>query len=140
MRTFARWQQALSRLRSGQYAADNVVDYLQNKEHKVLLFTDKRLIYININRQQLRWSFAISNLTAVSASGELIASTPPISKEISRQQYAVLFFPSLPLSVSLALAVRSALSMTCIRMHVHACMHVHLQTMRVCWYLISLLK
>jgi hypothetical protein len=70
VRNFARWQQLLSRFKDGQYSGDNVLDYLQNKESKVLIFTTRRLMYINLKRQQLRWSFSIRNLTAVSISGK----------------------------------------------------------------------
>eukprot|EP00884_Botryococcus_braunii_P017930 jgi/Botrbrau1/4820/Bobra.0325s0039.4 len=69
IRNFARWQQILSRLKEGQYSQDTVMDYLQNKENKVLVFTSRRLIYVNLKRQQLRWSFSIKNLMAVSISG-----------------------------------------------------------------------
>jgi hypothetical protein len=69
LRNVGRWQGVLGRLESGKFKHEDVVDYLQNKEHKALVFTQRRLLYINLKRQTLRWSFSFSNLAAVSTSG-----------------------------------------------------------------------
>ena len=66
------WKQSMmARLRKGRFAEDEILDYLQNKDNKALLFTNRHLIYINLKRQQVRWSFSLDNLTSVSTSGEL---------------------------------------------------------------------
>ena len=60
----------------GRYAADNVVDYLQNKDTKALVFTDKHLLYLNLKRQRLRWAFPVADLSTVTTHGQLPAPLP----------------------------------------------------------------
>lgn len=67
----ASWKQNLmARLRKGRFTSDELLDYLQNKDNKALLFTNKHLIYINLAKQRVRWSFSIEHLTSVTTSGE----------------------------------------------------------------------
>ena len=64
------WKQSMmARLRKGRFAADEIQDYLQNKDNKALIFTNRHLIYINLKRQQVRWSFSLDNLFSVTTSG-----------------------------------------------------------------------
>ena len=62
-------QSLMSRLGNGKFAGDTIQDYLQNKENKALIFTDKHLIYISVDRQEIRWSFSLINLVSVSTTG-----------------------------------------------------------------------
>ena len=59
----------MARLRKGRFAEDEILDYLQNKDTKALIFTNRHLIYISLERQEVRWSFSLDNLTSVSTSG-----------------------------------------------------------------------
>lgn len=59
----------LARLEKGRYAGDSVLDYLQNKDNKALILTDRRLIYIDLKRQSVRWAFSLVHLFSVSTSG-----------------------------------------------------------------------
>ena len=59
----------MARLRKGRFANDEILDYLQNKDDKALIFTNNHLIYISLKRQQVRWSFSLDNLSSVSTSG-----------------------------------------------------------------------
>lgn len=64
------WKQTMmARLRKGRFAEDEILDYLQNKDNKALLFTNRHLIYINLKHQKVRWSFSLDNMTSVSTSG-----------------------------------------------------------------------
>ena len=61
------WKQGMmTRLRKGQFANDEILDYLQNKDNKALIFTNRHLIYISLKRQTVRWSFSLDNLSSVS--------------------------------------------------------------------------
>ena len=60
----------MARLRKGRFANDEILDYLQNKDNKALVFTNHHLIYISIKRQEVRWSFSLDNLSSVSTSGK----------------------------------------------------------------------
>lgn len=65
------WKQGMmARLRKGRFAEDEILDYLQNKDTKALIFTNRHLIYISLKRQEVRWSFSLDNLTSVSTSGD----------------------------------------------------------------------
>lgn len=59
----------MARLRKGRFANDEILDYLQNKDDKALIFTNNHLIYISLKRQHVRWSFSLDNLSSVSTSG-----------------------------------------------------------------------
>lgn len=59
----------MARLRKGRFADDEILDYLQNKDNKALIFTNRHLIYISTKRQEVRWSFSLDNLSSVSTSG-----------------------------------------------------------------------
>lgn len=59
----------LARLEKGRYSGDSVLDYLQNKDNKALIFTDRHLIYIDLKRQSVRWAFSLVHLFSVSTSG-----------------------------------------------------------------------
>lgn len=65
----------MARLRKGRFANDEILDYLQNKDNKALIFTNRHLIYISLKRQQVRWSFSLDNLTSISTSGQHPALT-----------------------------------------------------------------
>ena len=65
----------MARLRKGRFAEDEILDYLQNKDNKALLFTNRHLIYINLKHQKVRWSFSLDNLTSVSTSGMISEPT-----------------------------------------------------------------
>lgn len=67
-------QSMMTRLRKGKFAEDEIQDYLQNKENKALIFTNKHLIYVSIERQEVRWSFSLENLSSVSTTGKALAS------------------------------------------------------------------
>ena len=73
-RNFAKWNNTLMRMRAARpshlAAAEVVVDVLQNKDNKALVFTDQRLVYINLQRQRARWSFSLEHLTHVTEHGE----------------------------------------------------------------------
>ena len=69
VRNFSRWKNSLLHLDSGRYANDTVVDYLQNKDTKALIFTDKHLVYINLKRHRLRWAFPVADLTSITTHG-----------------------------------------------------------------------
>lgn len=68
----------MARLRKGRFADDEILDYLQNKDNKALLFTNRHLIYINLKHSKVRWSFSIDNLTSVSTSGGQLSSRVPV--------------------------------------------------------------
>ena len=70
VRNFSRWTNTLSHLDRGRYAADTVLDYLQNKDNKALVFTDKHLVYLNLKRQRLRWAFPVAHLSSVTTHGQ----------------------------------------------------------------------
>ena len=76
VRNFGRWKNSLAHMDKGRYAADNVVDYLQNKDTKALVFTDKHLVYLNLKRQRLRWAFPVADLSTVTTHGQLPARLP----------------------------------------------------------------
>ena len=69
VRNFSRWKNSLAHLDGGRYANDTVVDYLQNKDTKALVFTDKHLVYINLKRHRLRWAFPVAHLSTVTTHG-----------------------------------------------------------------------
>ena len=69
VRNFSRWKSSLLHLDGGRYANDTVVDYLQNKDAKALVFTDKHLVYINLKRHRLRWAFPVADLTSITTHG-----------------------------------------------------------------------
>lgn len=71
VRNFSRWKNSLLHLDGGRYANDTVVDYLQNKDTKALVFTDKHLVYINLKRHRLRWAFPVADLTSVTTHGTM---------------------------------------------------------------------
>lgn len=103
----------MARLRKGRFANDEILDYLQNKDNKALIFTNRHLIYISLKRQQVRWSFSLDNLTSVSTSGKaenpFVKLPPPPSPYVYSTSCSLL--PSLLLSarpccvVGLCLAV-----------------------------------
>ncbi|KAK9808775.1 hypothetical protein WJX72_003363 [[Myrmecia] bisecta] len=72
VRNFSRWKNTVSRLEAGRYAGDNVLDYLQNKDNKVLIFTDRHLIYVNLKRQRVRWAFSLEHLSSFSTHGLVV--------------------------------------------------------------------
>ncbi|KAK3275586.1 hypothetical protein CYMTET_16293 [Cymbomonas tetramitiformis] len=62
------WNQALQRISKGEYKQDRVVDFLPNKANKMLLVTNKRLLYINVRKMRVRWAITfdrISNIDAI---------------------------------------------------------------------------
>jgi hypothetical protein len=69
----------LTRLEHGRYAADRVVDYLQNKPGKALLLTERHVIYVNLRRGACRWAFSLANLFSVSTQGkaQICSLCPP---------------------------------------------------------------
>ena len=67
---FTRWRATIARLQDGRYAAEAVLDFLQNKDNKAIVITTNHIIYINTHRQRIRWAFSIRNLTSVAASGK----------------------------------------------------------------------
>lgn len=69
MRNFSRWKNTLAHMDKGRYAADTVLDYLQNKDNKALVFTDKHLVYLNLKRQRLRWALPVADLSSVTTHG-----------------------------------------------------------------------
>ncbi|DBA93880.1 TPA: hypothetical protein ACH3X3_013925 [Trebouxia sp. C0006] len=69
VRNFSRWKNTLAHMDRGRYAGDTVLDYLQNKDTKALVFTDKHLVYLNLKRQRLRWAFAVADLSTVTTHG-----------------------------------------------------------------------
>ena len=71
VRNFSRWKNTLAHLDKGRYAADSVLDYLQNKDNKALVFTDKHLVYLNLKRQRLRWALPVANLSSITTHGQL---------------------------------------------------------------------
>ena len=71
VRNFSRWKNTLAHLDKGRYAADSVLDYLQNKDNKALVFTDKHLVYLNLKRQRLRWALPVAHLSSVTTHGQL---------------------------------------------------------------------
>lgn len=73
-RKFSRWKNTLAHMDKGRYAGDTVLDYLQNKDTKALVFTDKHLVYLNLKRQRLRWAFPVLDLTTVTTHGQQCAS------------------------------------------------------------------
>lgn len=76
VRNFGRWKNSLAHMDKGRYAADNVVDYLQNKDTKALVFTDKHLLYLNLKRQRLRWAFPVADLSTVTTHGQPACPSP----------------------------------------------------------------
>lgn len=70
------WRNTVARIEEGRYSKDAVLDYLQNKDNKALIFTDAHLIYINRDRQRVRWAFSIGNLKTVSVQGTSSNPTP----------------------------------------------------------------
>ncbi len=64
----------LTRLQKGRYSGDTVLDYLQNKDNKALIFTDRHVLYIDLKRQSVRWAFSLVHLFSVSSSGAPIPS------------------------------------------------------------------
>lgn len=79
VRNFSRWKSSLLHLDGGRYANDTVVDYLQNKDAKALVFTDKHLVYINLKRHRLRWAFPVADLTSITTHGVPSFPVPPSS-------------------------------------------------------------
>lgn len=69
VRNFSRWKNTLAHMDKGRYAADTVLDYLQNKDNKALVFTDKHLVYLNLKRQRLRWALPVADLSSVTTHG-----------------------------------------------------------------------
>ena len=69
-RKFSRWKNTLAHMDRGRYAGDTVLDYLQNKDTKALVFTDKHLVYLNLKRQRLRWAFPVAELTTITTHGQ----------------------------------------------------------------------
>ena len=69
MRNFSRWKNTLAHMEKGRYATDTVLDYLQNKDNKALVFTDKHLVYLNLKRQRLRWALPVADLSSVTTHG-----------------------------------------------------------------------
>ena len=117
------WKQSMmSRLSNGQYADDQILDYLQNKENKALVFTNNHLIYISIDRQEVRWSFSLVNLTSVSTTGMLspwcmcssVAAVSIISRLTGLNRSS-----SFQSFVSVVFYFKRALLMTCTLAHTH---------------------
>ncbi len=73
VRNFSRWKNSLVHLDKGRYAGDTVLDYLQNKDTKALVFTDKHLVYLNLKRQCLRWAIPVAELSTVTTHGQSCA-------------------------------------------------------------------
>ena len=69
MRNFSRWKNTLAHMEKGRYATDTVLDYLQNKDNKALVFTDKHLVYLNLKRQRLRGALPVADLSSVTTHG-----------------------------------------------------------------------
>ena len=62
----------------GRYAGDTVLDYLQNKDTKALVFTDKHLVYLNLKRQRLRWAFPVAQLSNFTTHGQALIYCPTV--------------------------------------------------------------
>ena len=89
MRNFSRWKNSLAHLDGGRYANDTVVDYLQNKDSKALVFTDKTLVYINLKRHRLRWAFPVAHLSSVTTHGQALSLPRPclLAHRISHRRF-----------------------------------------------------
>lgn len=69
MRNLRQQRLMLTRLEKGRYSGDTVLDYLQNKDNKALIFTDRHVLYIDLKRQSVRWAFSLVHLFSVSSAG-----------------------------------------------------------------------
>jgi len=83
VRNFSRWKNTLAHMDRGRYAGDTVLDYLQNKDTKALVFTDKHLVYLNLKRQRLRWAFAVADLSTVTTHGQTSACLTAVWQMLS---------------------------------------------------------
>jgi hypothetical protein len=59
----------LGRLRNGRYAEEMILDYLENKPSKAVYITQGRIIYVDLERQSLRWALSFCNLFSVTTAG-----------------------------------------------------------------------
>ena len=59
----------LGRLRKGRYADEMILDYLENKPSKAVYITQSRVIYVDLERQSVRWALSLCNLFSVTTAG-----------------------------------------------------------------------
>lgn len=69
MKNLRQQRMMLVRLRKGRYSGDTVEDYLQNKDNKALIITDRHILYVDLKHQSLRWAFSLEHLYSVTSSG-----------------------------------------------------------------------
>ncbi|CAG9462005.1 unnamed protein product [Pedinophyceae sp. YPF-701] len=66
---FRQWTEVAGRLKYGRYKDEHVQDFLQNKENKALLLTEKRIIYLNLTRRHVRWTMLYEDITSLETYG-----------------------------------------------------------------------
>lgn len=52
----ARWTEVVQRVRGGRYRKEVAVDLLQNKPNKAVIFTNNRIVYLNLRKRLVRWT------------------------------------------------------------------------------------
>lgn len=62
-------QAALGRLRRGRYGGEAMLDYLENKLTKAVYITEGHVIYVDIERQAVRWALSLCHLFSVTTAG-----------------------------------------------------------------------
>ncbi len=67
-------RQTLGRLRKRRYDGENILDYLENKPTKAVYITAKHVVYVNLERQSVRWALSLRHLFSVTSAGEMPSS------------------------------------------------------------------
>ena len=67
-------RQMLGRLRKSRYDSEDILDYLENKATKAIYITAKHVVYVNLERQSVRWALSLRHLFSVTTAGEIQSS------------------------------------------------------------------
>ena len=67
-----RWTEILRRVRGGKYNQEEVLDMIQHKATKVLLFTAERILLVSIKRRVVRWTARYGSIVSVETYGKTV--------------------------------------------------------------------
>ncbi|KAK9809768.1 hypothetical protein WJX73_004442 [Symbiochloris irregularis] len=93
---FNHWRIMVAQVRKGRYAGEDVLDFLQSKDDKAVIITNKHIIYLDTHRHRIRWAFSLANLSSVSASGLVVLLHHQLTLQLGASQH---FAPSLTVPV-----------------------------------------
>ena len=63
------WEALLAKLKNGKFRGERIQDSLQTKKFKVILITDKHILYVNVKKAAVSWAIRTENILGILALG-----------------------------------------------------------------------